>query len=257
MCFVEVKKMSFTDFMDRMGQLEGTMLNFNNELASLKNGASGKVCTPEPKTPLQILEQNFAEFCLTVFNFFSEVRGLLENQESRLDDAEQYSRRNCVIIHNLPESKDEDLYDKVEKLCKDKLEVEVDKRYLDRVHRLYTRRIRTAADVVANGARPVIVKFSHYHKREEVFRNKKKLKGTNISVTESLTQYRLQVLKECKDKFGRQNVWTMDGKIVVLGKDKKHYVTRREHINNIPVETVYPSKKIITRLQSKQLNTNT
>ena len=37
---------------------------------------------------------------------------------------------------------------------------------------------------------------------------KKKLKGKNISITESLTRYRMSVLNEAREKYGVKNVWT-------------------------------------------------
>ena len=62
--------------------------------------------------------------------------------------------------------------------------------------------------------RPIIVKFARYNIREKVFKSKKKLKGKNISITENLTGYRMNVLNEAREKFGFKNVWTYDGRIL-------------------------------------------
>ena len=43
---------------------------------------------------------------------------------------------------------------------------------------------------------------------------KKKLKGKNISITESLTRYRMSVLNEAREKYGFKNAWTYDGRIL-------------------------------------------
>ena len=48
----------------------------------------------------------------------------------------------------------------------------------------------------------------------QVFKSKKKLKAKNISITESLTVYRMGVLNEAREKFGHKNVWTYDGRIL-------------------------------------------
>ena len=53
-----------------------------------------------------------------------------------------------------------------------------------------------------------------YNIREKVFKSKKNLKAKNISITESLTGYRLTVLNEARQKFGFKNVWTYDGRII-------------------------------------------
>ena len=51
---------------------------------------------------------------------------------------------------------------------------------LDRTHRI---------GKVNNGkSRPIIVKFARYNVRKKVFHNKRKLKGKNMSITESLTK---------------------------------------------------------------------
>ena len=42
---------------------------------------------------------------------------------------------------------------------------------------------------------------------------KKKLKGKNISITESLTATRMKKLKEGREIHEFRNVWTSDGKI--------------------------------------------
>ena len=41
---------------------------------------------------------------------------------------------------------------------------------------------------------------------------KKKLKGKNIAITESLTATRMKKLKEIREIYDFKNVWTSDGK---------------------------------------------
>ena len=44
--------------------------------------------------------------------------------------------------------------------------------------------------------RPIIVTFARYNDLNKIFRNKKKLKGKKISITESLTANRMEKFKE-------------------------------------------------------------
>ena len=44
-----------------------------------------------------------------------------------------------------------------------------------------------------------------------------KLKGKKISITKSVTRYRMSVLNEAREKYDFKNVWTYDGWI--LDKD--------------------------------------
>ena len=54
--------------------------------------------------------------------------------------------------------------------------------------------------------RPVIVKFVRYNDQRKIYINKKLLKGTKVSITETLTAHRVAKLKEAKEKFGFKNV---------------------------------------------------
>ena len=216
---------------DRLQQLEDQMRFFNTSLASIQNGASGEVSPIIPSSPLALLQKNFIDFTLTVSSFASEVRRMMAEQSYRQDEAEQYSRRNCLVIHHVPETRNEDVYEVVQSLFSQKLNLQVGKEYIDRAHRLNRRKATDGSD---ESSRPIIVKFSHYHKREDVFRNKKMLKGSKISITESLTQDRLALLKKCKDIYGFRACWTVDGRVAVLVNDKKHYITRTSQIQNLP-----------------------
>ena len=65
-----------------------------------------------------------------------------------------------------------------------------------------------------NKVRPVIVKFTRCNDRIKIFRNKKRLQGKKMSITESLTGLRISKLKEARDKFAFRNVWSTDGRII-------------------------------------------
>ena len=84
----------------------------------------------------------------------------VEDLEKKMDRQEQYSRRNCILIHGLKEEKNESRYMKNEDILL------VD---LDRTYRIGKKRDSNSKP------RPVIVKFTRYNIREEVFKSKKKL----------------------------------------------------------------------------------
>ena len=133
--------------------------------------------------------------------------------EQIIDRQEQYSRRNCILIHGVKEEQNEDTDNVVVKLIKDNLEEDVDLTELDRSHRIGKKK--------SNGkARPIIVKFAQYNVRRKVFYNKKKLKGKNISITESLTKFQMEKLQEARELYDRKNVWTYDGRIMFKVNDE-------------------------------------
>ena len=58
------------------------------------------------------------------------------------------------------------------------------------------------------------VKFATYNVRGRVFREKRKLKGTGISITKSLTTKRIGQLNDAREKYVFNNVWSYDNKIL-------------------------------------------
>ena len=94
-----------------------------------------------------------------------------ESQGKEIDDLEQYSRRNCLLLHSVVETNAECTDDIIIKTCAEELGINVKQEDLDRSHRL--------GKVNRNDSKPqpVILKFAHYAIRNKVFSNKKKLTG--------------------------------------------------------------------------------
>ena len=75
-----------------------------------------------------------------------------------MDALEQYSRRNCLLFHGVPET-DADTTDSVISLCQGKLDVNVTRELVDRSHRLGQRHVGPSGEYKP---RPIIVKFRSY-----------------------------------------------------------------------------------------------
>ena len=88
-----------------------------------------------------------------------------------MERQEQYSRRNCILIHGLKEEMDESTDDRVLKLFRDELNEDILSANLDKTHR-----IRKKSDS-SSKPRPVIVKFARYNIREKVCESKKTTQG--------------------------------------------------------------------------------
>ena len=118
-----------------------------------------------------------------------------------------------MLIHGIKEEKDENTDNVVIKFIQDDLQEEINIEDLDRTHRI---------GKVNNGkSRPIIVKFARYNVLKKVFHNKQKLKGKNMSITESLTKVRVSKLKEAHDLYNRNNVWTYDRRIMVKDENNR------------------------------------
>ena len=68
-------------------------------------------------------------------------------------------------------------------------------------------------------------RLAQYNSQKKIYINKKLLKETKVSITESLTVQHVAKLKEAKEKYGFNNVWSNDdndGRIIYKdnGDDK-------------------------------------
>ena len=145
----------------------------------------------------------------------------------RIDDLEQYSRRNCLLFVDMEERDDEDTDALVLDVCNSELEVQVSLEDIERSHRLGAI-IHQQGEWSDNAEasqrrqqrhRSIIVKFNSYRKRQAVFAAKKKLKGSRKAILENLTKERLKICNIAKEAIGDRNVWTADEKIFAKCRD--------------------------------------
>ena len=142
-----------------------------------------------------------------------ELKKKIEDLEIEQDRQEQYSRRNCLLLHGMEKNKKENMDSLVTENIKNYTGIELSDLDINRSHRL--------GKPKPNKPRPIIVKFTRYNIRSKTFSSKKTFKGSNISLTESLAQKRVDILNEARNKHGFKNVWTADGKILYVGENQK------------------------------------
>ena len=162
------------------------------------------------------------------------LRTQLDDQETRLEDLENYSRASNLIIRGLPESSyaerasgsadalSSESHTSVEhsiiKLCTDTLHVNVRASDIAIAHRLKA----GARDT----CRPVIVRFVNRRVRDEVFRSKKSLKDSStrgIYISEHLTKKASNIFFEARKLVKEKKLssaWTFHGVVnVKFGTD--------------------------------------
>ena len=140
--------------------------------------------------------------------------------KDRLDAAEQYSRRNCLLIHGVPETDNETTDEKVEAFCHNKLNTKLSDFDVDRSHRL--RRHKNQHQ--GNYPTPIIVKFVQYNLKAYVYSQKRLLQGSDFLLTESVTSKRMgfiQMLKKLRKVKKVNSYWTLDGRIYLTTKEDK------------------------------------
>ena len=193
-----------TRFAAVIANADAMKADYDNRITELTNSVSFISASFEAQKAInESLSAKIAE--LVNSNAISSQKA---NDQSMVSEAhEQYSRRNCLLIHGVAESHGESTDSLVIDTMKKHLAVNLSPNDLDRSHRLGPRR--------SDGrARPIIIKFSCYNVRASVYAAKRKLKGSNLLITESLTRQRVRALSDAKLKYGKENVWTMDGEIL-------------------------------------------
>ena len=163
-----------------------------------------------------------------------DIYSYVKELEAKIEDLEQYSRRNCLILGGYEEKKQENTDSIVQDTVREKLKVELTLDDIERTHRLGGRR-KQEEGLEPAASRPIIIKFCSYRKRQEVFARKKLLKGSGLVLMENLTQTRFNLFRKVKEVVGLKNCWTSDGRIyAVRQQDQKVVViTKIEDLGSL------------------------
>lgn len=81
--------------------------------------------------------------------------------------------------------------------------------------------------------RPILATFGTMQQRNLIFFNKKKLKGSKIMITEELTKSTYELLLYAKENLGKENAWTVGGKIITKYNGKKTIIKSEEDVFRI------------------------
>lgn len=137
----------------------------------------------------------------------------IKTMENNQDAQEQYSRRECLRLNGLGEEKTENIVEEVIKVFNNTMAVQPPIRPEDiaRVHRV-------GKPIDKKKPRQVMIKMTSYRKREDIFKNKKSLINSPLSLNEDLTQIRARLLyraREARRGGLITSTWSSDGRIVV------------------------------------------
>ena len=131
----------------------------------------------------------------------------LKKLQEKVDDQEQRSRNNCLLLHGVEENMMQQDTDGIllNVINNDLGLTNITIEDIQRSHRLGPfkkdqRNLRSAR----KNPRPIIMRFSSWRDRQKVFKAKRNLKGKKISISENLTQHRLS---QCHLSRSHQEIW--------------------------------------------------
>ena len=137
--------------------------------------------------------------------------------ETKLGDLEQYTRKFNFESCGIPEDEDEDLEDTIIKLS-ECLNVDLRVKDIDIVHRFKKGNM---------ASKPIIVRFSNYFSKDEMYRSRWKRRNANVSsvfgaekiyFNENLTVRRAGLFKKVRDQkclHQEWKIWTVNGNIFI------------------------------------------
>lgn len=168
-------------------------------------------------------------------DFKSQFRNLskhVESLEDQIDKMEQYSRRNCLVLHGVEEKPNEDVENTVLTILNSKLNLDLACMDLDRCHRLGSVKSAQASNNKTK-IRPIIIKFVQYRIRNLAWKRKAALRDSKLLLTESLTAQRYGLLMSARKLLGVKNCWTQDGVIIALHADAKHRINNKTDMEKL------------------------
>ena len=182
----------------------------------------------ETSRPNQLSQLNALRNSITfIEKKVASLKRSMQYLETKLDDLEQYSRSNCLVAHGTGISSSNNYSVFVNNVV-DKLNTA-----LQMTEKLSPNDVDIAHFLPSAGKKnnkesppkkTIIIKFVRRSIRNDVFFSKRKLAGTGMMITESLTKRRMQLLKEAQQEFGVENTWTVKGNVNVSIKKKKHLI---------------------------------
>lgn len=137
--------------------------------------------------------------------------------EAETEEKERIDRNKDLIIHGIRENQGENLSDKALHMLNTDLELDLPSETIVSAQRLG----RVRED---NKPRPIRITFKSLTTKIEAYRNKRKLKGKNVTLTENLTPLRSDIYRRAKLAFGLANVWSVGGEVFVLDNGVKRRI---------------------------------
>ena len=184
-----------------MGKMAAETKALREEVAGLREANAEFVKELERKnTRITRLEEDL-----------KEAKETERRTASRLNDMENYNRRNNIRVFGIEEKKGEDCEEVLLEMLRRKMNINLKNEDLEAVHRVGGER--------TGGKRAIIARFVNRKNSEKILRNRKVLKNTGIGIAEDLSQasYRLQL--RAREVKGLLDCWTKGGVLYVKKED--------------------------------------
>lgn len=153
----------------------------------------------------------------------TENRDLKEAVAKISDRYEEHTRRSMLRINGVAKTPQENIFDVVVSVIGEKCGIPISTSQINFAYRLNKSNEQKAPTI--------IVDLQSLSLKNEIFANKKKLKGTGIVMSENLSKHRYELFVKTKGQLGRKRVWTQGGKVFCFHQGRKIHV---KTTNDVP-----------------------
>lgn len=175
---------------------------------------------------ISTLASDFAVFRDFITEAVNGLQQQIELLAKTVDSMEMRGRRSILLLHGIPERKDEDTAQVVVDTVKVRLRL--DGFTTDDIKRCH----RMGRSTSSSRLRPILVKLRDVTVRNNIWYDKTKLKSTGITISEFLTKSRHDLFMAARKRFGVTRCWTRDGCIYVLAPDgSRHHISSVAELN--------------------------
>ena len=195
----------------------------------------------------------------------TKLNAELVTSNQRCDDLKQYSRRNNIIVSNVPVNGSSSLETQVCNMLNDYVTPPIEPTEIERTHRIYRKASKTTSD------RPpdIIVKFQSYRTRARALTkdpmvhlreaNEDKSDKDKIFISEDLTKVRKELFfktRTLKKLEHIKSTFTPDGKIIVKldDEDTKWYITTQSDLEAMCTKFKVPLPQLKNKTKNNLRN---
>lgn len=221
-CSAEAGSLTLQDIMQVLNEIredqKRTVCDINKSYEQLNDRLNEWTVTLQ--TEIRKMEENMKKFSdLETENI--TLKKTVQSLESRVEDLEQYSRRNCVELQGIPETKEESVTEIVKQVG-NVLGMELTETMMDACHRLGKKNEE-------RGPRAIIVKFVRRIDKETFMKRRREKRDlstrhmglptdTPVYVNESLSPSRRRLLgqvRRLRKERGYKYLWLRGGSILL------------------------------------------
>lgn len=177
----------------------------------------------------QGLSLEFAAFRTFVMQSLTMLQQQVNFLAQSIDAKETRGRRKILLLHGVPEAKEEVTAQVVVQVAKERLKVDLKVPDIKRCHRMGRATLKP---------RPILFKLHDVALRDSIWFGKTGLRGSGITISEFLTKTRHNIFMAARDKFGVNQCWTREGDIYVLdGRGSRHQVSSMDDLDKIDLQS--------------------